>query len=290
MTVDGFDFDEAFSRNIGWVSQEEMQKLRHKKIAIAGMGGVGGIHLITLVRMGFCKFNLADYDHYELANFNRQYGANLTTVGRAKLEVMVEEAKKINPKIEIGVYPRGVSSDDLGSFLDGVDLYVDGLDAFVLDFRIDIFASCWQRNIPAITYGPLGFSASGINFVPGRGLSFAQYFGLKRGEDLENSFKFFIGLSPGVLHAKAMVDRSRTDFSKKRGPSTPVGCALAAGIVATEAVKILSHRGCVIHSPCSYQFDAFTYRLKKSYMPMGFRNPLFKLRVALLKYMLKTKI
>ena len=47
-----FDYHTAFSRNIGWLTQAEQEQLRHTRIAIAGMGGVGGIHLITLARLG----------------------------------------------------------------------------------------------------------------------------------------------------------------------------------------------------------------------------------------------
>ncbi len=51
----GFSYDAAFSRNIGWVTREEQQKLRAKRVAIAGMGGVGGIHAVTLARLGLVR-------------------------------------------------------------------------------------------------------------------------------------------------------------------------------------------------------------------------------------------
>ena len=47
-----FDYTTAFSRNIGWLTAEEQQILRGKRIAIAGMGGVGGVHLLILSRLG----------------------------------------------------------------------------------------------------------------------------------------------------------------------------------------------------------------------------------------------
>lgn len=282
-----FDYSEAFSRNLGWVNKQEFELLRKKKIAIAGMGGVGGIHLITLVRMGFCRFHLADFDHYELANFNRQYGANLSSLGKNKLEVMVEEAKKINPEIIITGFNQGVQEQNIDDFLQDVDLYIDGLDAFILDLRLELFAACWQKKIPAITYGPLGFSVSGVNFIPGKGLSFAEYFGMVKGQDLENAFKFFVGLSPNALHLKALVERSVVKFGDKKGPSTPVGCTLSAGVVTTEAVKILLQRGEVMHAPASFQFDAYTYRLKKCYLPWGYKNPFFKLRLQFLKWLIR---
>ena len=70
----GFSYADAFDRNIGWFTPDEQQRLRGKTIAIAGMGGVGGVHLLTLVRLGIANFRIADLDSFELANFNRQVG------------------------------------------------------------------------------------------------------------------------------------------------------------------------------------------------------------------------
>jgi len=67
-----FSYADAFDRNLGWFTEKEQQSLRGKTIAIAGMGGVGGVHLLTLVRLGVTKFHIADLDVFEVANFNRQ--------------------------------------------------------------------------------------------------------------------------------------------------------------------------------------------------------------------------
>ena len=77
-----FDYHLAFSRNLGWVTEAEQAALRSRRIAIAGLGGVGGSHLLTLTRLGIGKFTIADLDVFELANFNRQAGASLRHVGR----------------------------------------------------------------------------------------------------------------------------------------------------------------------------------------------------------------
>ena len=60
-----FDYEEALSRNLGWVTEAEQALLRGKRVAIAGMGGVGGSHLLTLTRLGIGAFNLADFDRFE---------------------------------------------------------------------------------------------------------------------------------------------------------------------------------------------------------------------------------
>src|SRR3954469_11385769 len=94
-----FSYDEAFSRNLGWLTEWEQQALRFKRVAIAGMGGVGGVHLLTFARFGIGAFNIADGDGLELVNFNRQAGARLDTIGRSKVAVMAESALQINPEL-----------------------------------------------------------------------------------------------------------------------------------------------------------------------------------------------
>ena len=130
-----FDYDKAFDRNIGWVTADEQRALRHKRIAIAGMGGVGGVHLLTLARMGIGAFNISDLDSFELANFNRQAGAAVSTLGRSKVEVMAEMARDVNPSLEIRSFPEGINESNIDAFLAGVDLFVDGFDFFVPDIR-----------------------------------------------------------------------------------------------------------------------------------------------------------
>jgi tRNA A37 threonylcarbamoyladenosine dehydratase len=81
--MENFDYNLAFSRNHGITSTEEQQRLKNSTIAIAGMGGVGGDYLITLLRAGVGNFKISDFDEFEIGNFNRQYGATISTVNRA---------------------------------------------------------------------------------------------------------------------------------------------------------------------------------------------------------------
>src|ERR1700760_1266816 len=98
---DVFSYGDAFSRNLGWLTESEQQSLRNKTIAIAGMGGVGGIHMLTLARLGFANFRIADLDVFEVANFNRQVGAVVSTLGQPKVEVLSRMARDINPEAKV---------------------------------------------------------------------------------------------------------------------------------------------------------------------------------------------
>lgn len=277
-----FSYSQAFDRNIGWVTEAEQQTLRAKRVAIAGLGGVGGAHLLTLTRLGIGHFNLADFDHFEIHNFNRQVGANVHSIGRAKIEVMAEMASAINPELGIRRFDDGVNAGNVERFLDGVDLYVDGLDFFVLDERQRVFDLCAERGIPAITAAPLGMGAALLVFLPGR-MSFEEYFQMGTSSDSEKAARFLVGLSPSMLQMGYLVDPSRVDLAARKGPSTPMACDLCAGIAATEALKILLGRGAVIAAPWGVHFDAYKNRLKRTWRPGGNSNPLQRALIALTK-------
>jgi molybdopterin/thiamine biosynthesis adenylyltransferase len=271
-----FDYHEAFSRNLGWVTETEQEILRRKRIAIAGMGGVGGSHLLTLTRLGIGAFNLADFDQFELPNFNRQAGASTPHLGRNKLDVMVELAQGINPELSIGKFPSGINVDNLDAFLDGVDLYVDSLDFFAVDIRRSVFAACHAKGIPAITAAPLGMGAAVLCFLPGQ-MSFEKYFLLEGQTRDEQALRFMLGLAPNPQQLKYLVDDTRLDLEAGKGPSTAMACELCAGFAGTYALKILLNRGEVPAAPRGIHFDAYRNRLVTTWRPWGNANPLQRL-------------
>jgi molybdopterin/thiamine biosynthesis adenylyltransferase/nitroreductase len=266
-----FDYDEAFSRNIGWVTEWEQQILRTKRVAIAGMGGVGGVHLLTLARLGIGAFNVSDMDVFETVNFNRQIGASTATLGRPKVDVMAGMARDINPTAEIRRFPDGINDANIDEFLDGVDLFIDGFDFFVLDVRAKVFARCAELGIPAITAGPIGMGTAYIVFMPG-GMTFEQYFGLE-GQPIEQQYvNFLVGLTPRGMHRSYLVDPSRLDLVNKRGPSTAMACQLCAGVTGIEALRVLLNRGGVKAAPWFHQFDAYRSRFVSRKLPGGSRH------------------
>jgi hypothetical protein len=276
-----FDYTTAFSRNIGWLTRQEQDLLKTKRIAIAGLGGVGGSHLLALTRLGVGAFHIADLDTFELANFNRQAGANLHHIDRAKVDVLAEMALDINPNLDIRRFPQGVHSANLASFLIGVDAYVDGLDFFAFKARKAVFAACYDHSIPAVTAAPLGMGTALLSFMPG-GMSFEEYFQWEGCSEAEQALRFLLGLAPSGLHGSYLVDPSSIDLAGKKGPSTVMGCELCAGVTATEVLKILLQRGRVYSAPYSQQFDAYTNRFKRVWLPGGNRNPLQKLKLHLM--------
>lgn len=283
-----FDYHEAFSRNLGWLTENEQDRLRGKRVAIAGLGGVGGLHLLTLARLGIGAFNLADFDRFDLANANRQAGAMQSTLGLAKLDVMTAMAQDINPELQIQRYAEGVTTENLDEFLQGVDVYIDSLDFFAFGIRRQVFAACYERGIPAITAAPLGMGCALLVFMPGL-MSFDEYFQMAGQDDFEQGLRFLLGLAPARLHLNYLADPSRVRLDLKKGPSTVMACQLCAGIAATEALKVLLDRGNVRAAPFGLQFDAYRQIMRKTWLPGGNRNPLQKLKLMLGRRMLSQK-
>lgn len=267
-----FDYGTAFSRNIGWVTAAEQETLRGKRVAIAGLGGVGGVHLLTLARLGIERFTVAEFDSFDLVNFNRQVGASMATLGRPKLDVMVEQALAINPEADICRFPVGLSANNVTDFLQEVDLYIDALDFFALEAREIIFAACAINGIPATTVAPLGMGAALLNFLPGE-MTFEEYFGFAGRSELEQALRFFIGLAPARLQMAYLADPSTINLAARHGPSTIMGCMLCSGVAGSEALKILLGRGKVYAAPWSVHFDAYLNRLSRLYRPGGNEHP-----------------
>jgi molybdopterin/thiamine biosynthesis adenylyltransferase len=274
-----FSYDKAFSRNIGWVTPQEQQILRNKRVAIAGGGGVGGVHLMTLARLGVSKFHIADFDTFDVHNFNRQVGAMMSTVDQPKADVLARMARDINPEIDIKIFPEGVNKGNLDEFLSGVDLYVDALDFFAFDARQQTFAKCAELGIPATTAAPLGMGAALLNFLPGQ-MTFEEYFQWGDKSELDKAIRFVVGLAPAGLHRPYLVVPESVNFGEKRGPSTMMAVQLCSGVVGTESLKILLGRGKVWAAPYGVQFDAYRNKLVRTWRPGGNKHPLHRLMIA----------
>lgn len=267
-----FSYDQAFARHLGLINADEQARLRGARVAILGMGGVGGIHLVTLTRLGIGSFHVADPDGFELANFNRQYGASMRTLGRNKAEVMAEAARAINPELHVRVFAEAVTPANVGDVLDGVDVLVDGIDFFALDTRRLVFREAQRRGIWAVTAGPLGFSTAYLVFSP-TGLSFDDYFDFGHAADrLDELIAFLVGLAPAATH-RTYMDLSRADPKTGRGPSAGLACHLCSGVAAAEVLKILLDREPVRPVPCYFQFDAYRQVFVRGRLPWANRHP-----------------
>lgn len=268
-----FSYDTAFSRNIGWVTEEEQLRLKNCRVAVGGLGGVGGNHAITLARLGIGQFTISDLDTFDWPNLNRQAGAFASTIGQAKLDAMARNLTDINPEIKLHLMPNGINADNIDEFLAGADLYMDSLDIFSLAIRRKVFARCRELGIPAVTAAPMGMGTAFLAFHP-TSMSFEDYFCLDGFAFEDQILKFIVGVSPSMQQRHYLVDSRSVNLFDKKVPSTSMGIELAAGVACTNALKLLLKRGDVLVAPRGMHFDAYRNKLIKTWRPFGNRNPL----------------
>ncbi len=265
-----------FSRNIGLISNDNQVKIFNTRVAVAGVGGVGGIHLLTLARLGVGKFTIADMDVYERANISRQFGARQSTLGSHKAQVLDGLLKDINPSIETRIFPKGVNRENIGEFLADADFYVDGMDFFEIELRRELFKKAREMGIYALTAAPLGFGSTLQVFSP-QGMSFDEYFGITEEMPyLEKIAAFAAGLAPRPYHLKYL-DLSKVSLENKSGPAVAPACTLAASLIATSVVKLVAG----VHVkpvPFYTQIDLYRSKFRNGYLAWGGKNPLQRLK------------
>lgn len=122
-----FDYAEFTTRNIGFVTPAEQEKLRGATVFVCGTGGMGGACILGLVRAGIGRLIIADLDAFEVSNLNRQVFCFLHTVDHHKAEATAEIARQINPEIEVEVH-HGNWTDQVDSLIERAAIVVKGTD------------------------------------------------------------------------------------------------------------------------------------------------------------------
>ena len=194
-------------------------------------------------------------------------------------------AKDINPKLELNIFSEGVTGENLDAFFDGVAVYVDGLDFFVLDVRRKIFARCRELGIPAITAAQAGMGVAYLVFTR-NGMSFEDYFAMRDLPKAKQLVRFMLGLVPAGLHRSYLLDKTRFDIEAERAPSTGLAPDLCAGVVATQVLKLVLQRGPIKPAPHYHHFDAYANRWKEGPLPRGDRGLLQRLKMVIAMHQL----
>ena len=120
---------EQFVRTALLLGERGVERLERARVAVFGIGGVGGYTVEALARSGVGHFLLVDSDRVALSNLNRQIIATLDTVGRYKTQVMKERILSINPDAEVETRECFFFFFDAEEFdFSGLDYVVDAVD------------------------------------------------------------------------------------------------------------------------------------------------------------------
>lgn len=130
-----------FDRNMDFYSEQDLEKIQKTKILVCGVGGMGGVCVELLVRLGYELITIADFDHFEISNSNRQIHCSNKVLGRNKGEVLKEVFESINPSVKITLLKEGLTDENRVDLVKNHDLIVNGIDnpAFSVLLRREAF-------------------------------------------------------------------------------------------------------------------------------------------------------
>ncbi len=114
-------------RNLGVLDEAQQERLRTARVALLGLGGIGGPCFEVLVRSGVGRFTIVDKDVFDASNLNRQVFAFHTTLGQRKTDVSERFARDINPEIEVAKFER-LGEDTIDDILSGADAAAFAID------------------------------------------------------------------------------------------------------------------------------------------------------------------
>ena len=152
-----------FSRTELLLGKDAMQKLSESRVAVFGVGGVGGYVCEALVRSGVGAFDLIDDDKVCLTNLNRQIIATRKTVGKYKVDVMKERILDINPDADVRIHKCFFLPENADEFPFGeYDYVVDAVDTVTA--KIELVMQAQKMHVPIISSMGAGNKLDGSQF------------------------------------------------------------------------------------------------------------------------------
>lgn len=130
------------------LGEEKISSFKDKTILLAGLGGVGGTAFEALVRSGFEKFILFDFDNVDVTNINRQILFTGDDIGKNKLEVAKSFAQKINKDVKIECRSIRIDIDTFDTFDEKIDFVIDAID--YIPGKLALMKLASDKNVPFI--------------------------------------------------------------------------------------------------------------------------------------------
>jgi molybdopterin/thiamine biosynthesis adenylyltransferase len=228
--------DNFLHRTRALLGDRGLEALAKPRVAIAGLGGVGGAVFMTLLRCGVKHFRLAENGIFDPPDMNRQWGALGSTIGEYKLDVYARQAHEINPEIELELFPEGINIDNIEDFLIGADIYVGVIDAEKgKQVKNESGKLCHNLKIPVFTAGSIGFGSIMINFHPDR-MGASEFFT----EAMKKSDRS--GILPSYLEknfSATMVKKMTESIKKGSVGTSSVGASQAGIMLASEVIAYI---------------------------------------------------
>jgi hypothetical protein len=252
------------TRNTGIVPASVAGITSGQTVAIAGLGGVGGLTASMLVRqVKLAGLNISDLDTFDGTNLNRQHGAYHSTIGIDKVKASAQEIADLDPNVVVREFPRGISLDNIDDFLraaDGspVDMLLNAVDYTKPEIFLALTRRATDLGIPIIVGAEVAYGTRVVWFKPG-GMTYEQYFQLEDGQPLD--LVRLIMRVPAHADVNALRAVLRGEIE---APAIAVGGLQTAGVLVTWIEAILS--GVLVPRPAPYAFQSDLRERKSGYI------------------------
>ncbi len=269
--ADPFDRNILFCRMVGMLTQEQLDSLAHKAVAVGGAGGVGFTHAECLVRQGVGRIKISDFDTFGPENMGRQFGCTVNTVGRKKAEVLEERLMSINPALKVDRF-SGIDRSNVTEFVDGLDFICDAIDYFQVPARRILHAEARRRRVPVMIVGPQAYGCTAQLFHPDH-MSFDEYFDVNNSmseqEQLDN---WALGLQATHMY-RHYAPEPYLDVRKRYGSTVSAVCLLSTAVMAGNALRLLLNEPLGIKPvPYIYHVDLVMARFDEVLISEGVRG------------------
>ncbi|MBQ2665739.1 HesA/MoeB/ThiF family protein [Methanobrevibacter sp.] len=230
------EYWEMLTRQMPLVSRDEQEKFRNAAITVIGCGGIGGLAIEMLARMGVGKLVLVDEDSFDLSNLNRQTLSEYANIGGSKSEAAAEKVRKINPHVSVVSWDEHVDESNIDRLIEDSRIVIDALDNVLT--RVIVSRKAREYKIPFIHGAVHGTLGQITTFLPNT-TSYEEMFNLpslgkELTDDVVESLKNVTAGPPPVI-----------------GPVPN----LVSCLEAMEAYKIITGIGKVTVSPKLLTFD-----------------------------------
>jgi molybdopterin/thiamine biosynthesis adenylyltransferase len=238
-----YKYQDIFTRNLGLFTEAEQEKIRKSSIAIAGVGGIGGLAAERLIRLGVGKLKMTDPGDMEASNLNRQFGSSTINIGHNKAEVAYELIKDINPQAKITYTKTGIrNADDASRIVEDCDFLIDVMDFGLFRQSILLQRAARRKGIHDLFSTAIGFGAIAVVFDP-KGITLEEYDGLSNDVDVDNPANLKVSLDrilPVIpAYANDMTVINDIMAGKRTVPTSSIGAGLAAILTASETINVI---------------------------------------------------
>jgi tRNA threonylcarbamoyladenosine dehydratase len=250
------NYRKIYSRNIGVFTEDEQEKLRNTTVAIAGMGGVGGLLAERLIRLGVGKLQITASGTYEESNLNRQFGSSMLTIGHNKAKNVFSQLQYINPQAAIDYTETGIKTEeDAVSLVKNADVVLDEMDYRAWKESILLQRAARKSGVYYLFTSALGFGALSVIFSP-RDMTLEEFNRLPSNVNLDDIKTISVPqerILP-VVPSYATVAMSYDTIQeiiqgKKPVPTCSIGVGLTSILAASDGINIVLNRKEIITAP-----------------------------------------